>query len=553
MKCFQIRYWQLTGILLLVFVMVCSCTKSDDESKKTAKYEKLHPDSIQMGGIYQVPLLHSPSSLDPAYVKDWYGEAVAHQIFEGLVQFGPYLNVLPALAKTWQVDEDGKVFRFELRQDAYFHNGRIVSVEDVIFSLIRLLRVNPPPVILPHLLKITGAQEYREQEIDHVIGLKQVNDRVLTINLVQAHAPFLTALGMYQAAIVPREEVLREDIDFSQNPIGSGPFRFVSWLPDKKIKLQRFKKYHAGAAFLDGIIFRIYPGRQTEEVLSDFRKGVLEEMPVYGNIRNEVSSIKNIQFFRRPSLSLFFYGLNCNHSHLKNPQFRYALLKTLDRQKIVTEVYQNQFEIADTILPPGMPGYKPIEQSIQPDSGADFQKIKQTLTPDIVPREAIEIVSAYQSPRVERELDLVQKFWARLGISLKVKYITDWSEFEAYLKSDSVQIYRYAWFADMPDSDSFLYPLFASQSSVNFTRYQNLQVDQLLDEAREIVDPVKRAKIYQKIEELTMASTPIIPLFYLSIDRVYQPNVQGIQISALGAHTMPLHRVWLKPAAESTK
>jgi ABC-type transport system substrate-binding protein len=200
-----------------------------------------------------------------------------------------------------------------------------------------------------------------------------------------------------------------------------------------------------------------------------------------------------------------------------------------------------------------MPGYKPLEQSIRPNRGTDLEKIKQTLTPDIVPQEAIEIVCAYQSPRVERELDLVQKFWARLGISLKVKYVTDWSEFEAYLKSDAVQIFRYAWFADMPDPDSFLYPLFASQSSVNFTRYQNLKVDQLLDEAREIINPVKRAKIYQKTEELIMASTPIIPLFYLSIDRVYQPNVQGIQISALGAHTMPLHRVWLKPAAESTK
>ena len=83
------RDWRLSGILLLVFVLVGSCTKSDDESEKAAKYEKLQADSIQMGGIYQVPFLHNPSSLDPPYVKDWYGEAAAHQIFEGLVQFGP--------------------------------------------------------------------------------------------------------------------------------------------------------------------------------------------------------------------------------------------------------------------------------------------------------------------------------------------------------------------------------------------------------------------------------------------------------------------------------
>ena len=98
--------------------------------------------------------------------------------------------MLPALAKTWQVEEGGKIFRFELRQGAYFHNGRIVTVDDVIFSLSRLLRVNPPSVILPHLLKIDGAREYREQKIDHVTGLKQISDHVLTIQLLQAHAIF---------------------------------------------------------------------------------------------------------------------------------------------------------------------------------------------------------------------------------------------------------------------------------------------------------------------------------------------------------------------------
>ena len=77
-------------------------------------------------------------------------------------------------------------------------------------------------------------------------------------------------------------------------------------------------------------------------------------------------------------------------------------------------------------------------------------------------------------------------------------------------------------------------------------RYQSKDVDQMLLKARRIVDPVERAKMYQQIEALVLKSAPIIPLFYLSIDRVYQPTVGGVQPSALGAHTMPLHRVWLK-------
>jgi ABC-type transport system substrate-binding protein len=109
-----------------------------------------------------------------------------------------------------------------------------------------------------------------------------------------------------------------------------------------------------------------------------------------------------------------------------------------------------------------------------------------------------------------------------------------------------MQIYRYAWIADMPDPDNFLFPLFASDSPANFTRFRNDQIDQMLVKARGIVDPVQRAEMYQQIEKRILQTYPIIPLFYLNIDRVYQSEVQGVKISALGAHTMPLHRIWLK-------
>ncbi len=158
----------------------------------------------------------------------------------------------------------------------------------------------------------------------------------------------------------------------------------------------------------------------------------------------------------------------------------------------------------------------------------------------------LEIVSGSQSPFAKAELNFVRKSWAQLGIPIEIKFITDWGQFEAYLRSDSVQIYRYVWFADLPDPDSFLFSLFASDSPVNFMRYQSKEVDQMLLSARSIIDPVKRAKMYRQIEALVLKSSPLIPLFYLSINRVYQPTVQGVQLSALGAHTTPLHRIWLK-------
>lgn len=515
-------------------------------SRQEEKKESLSTDTIRHGGIYRVPLMGNPSTLDPAYVQDQFGAAVVQQIFDGLVKFDPYLMVLPALAKTWQVEEQGKVYRFVLRKNALFHNGLPVTVEDVVFSISRLIRVNPPSAILPHLLKIKGAQDYRNKRSDKIEGLQPINEHVLKIRLEEPYTPFLTALGMCYAKIVPREEAIRLGDQFGQNPVGSGPFQFVSWEENKLIRLKRFSDYYAGASFLDWIYYNIYPGVGYKQIVADFRKGKLEEMPVYGEVKKELLSEKGLKWFHRPSLSLLFYGIRVDHPLLKHSELRKALSIAIDRQKLVTQIYKGQFEIARTILPPGMPGYHPSNRMGADDVSRALQELRRVLgeKADSIP--PIEIVSGSQSTFAKAELNLVRECWAQLGIPVKIKFITDWAEFEAYLRSDSVQIYRYAWFADMPDPDSFLYPLFASDSPVNFMRYQSKEVDQMLLNARGIVDPVERAEMYRRIEALVLKSSPLIPLFYLSVDRVYQSTVQGAQPSALGPHNMPLHRVWLK-------
>ncbi len=548
-------YRLLRLIFICVGVSFMCLTSSCEQSPEKAETIKKTNQGLKQatkGGIYHAPLLNNPATLDPAYVQDQYGAAVVQQLFDGLVRFDPYLLVLPALAETWQVQENGKSYRFTLQKNARFHNGTMVTARDVVFSLSRLLRVSPTPAILPQLLKIDGAQAYRDHDTDVVAGLQAIDEHVVLIRLEEPHAPFLTALGMYQAKIVPKAEVLRLGETFGRKPVGSGPFRFVSWEQNKRIQLEHFADYFAGEALLDKVEYRIYPGGEINQVLTDFRNGELDEMLVLGNIREALSAQKGLQWFHRPALSLMFYGLKVDHPNLNNPEFRRKLSAAIDREKLLREVYSGQFEPADRILPPGMPGVSQEEKPQPPAANVTGPKESNSSSGGgkggVL---SLEIVSGSKSAFAQAELSFVRQAWAELGVDLAIQYITDWSEFEAYINSDQVQIYRYAWFADMPDPDSFFYPLFATSSTVNFMGFKDEKVNSLILSARGKSDPAERAEMYREIEALIMESMPVIPLIYPSVDRVYKSYVQGAQPSALGAHYMPLHRVWIQKGMQT--
>ncbi len=301
MKGFQTLFGFMLGVFLIGLVIGCSGPEEPgDTGEEPERKAPVH------GGIYRIPLPSNPATLDPARIKDQYGVAVVSQVFDGLVRFDSYLTVLPALAQTWQVEAEGHLYRFTLRKNARFHNGDAVTAEDVVFSISRLLQLDPPPDILPHLMKITGAEAFRNRDVDRVQGLRALDPYTVEIRLTEPHMPFLTALGMYQTSILPQKTVQDSPTGFARHPVGTGPFRFVKWKPNRSIDLERFDGYFGETALLDGIHFKIYAGEQGSSELSDFLAKNVDEMAVYGDVREKLVDQKDLQWFHRPSLSLFF-------------------------------------------------------------------------------------------------------------------------------------------------------------------------------------------------------------------------------------------------------
>lgn len=493
---------------------------------------------------YRAPLLNNPKTLDPAYIQDIYSRVVANQLFDGLVRYSRDLFVIPSLAETWQVEEQGKVYRFTLRSNATFHDGQPVTAADVVFSLSRLFRVNPRPTVLPFLMRILGARDYMDGKASGIAGLQAVDGRTVVIRLEEPYAPFLVALGMHNTFIVPAKQAVREEL-FRRQPIGSGPFKLVNWSDGERISLERFPAYFAGPSRLDGIDFIIYPGIDIDQVWKDFKDAKLDEMPFYPRFREEFKAIESLKSLRRPSLSLQFYGFNTTHPILGDPEVRSVLVSAIDRGKLAAVAYGGELEPAMGILPPGLPGYQPGGSGMAENGRIDDARREEIMRRLGSMTEPLEVVSNSQSSTAKAELEFVRESWEALGIKMKPRFIPDWGGFEAYLQSNELQIYRYAWFADIPDPDDFVRVLFASDSPVNYMRYRNPDIDEMLRDAAGTMDPVRRATSYREIEQRVMKDTPMIPLTNLTVDLVYQSYVHDLEVTALGLPTVSYHRVWL--------
>jgi ABC-type transport system substrate-binding protein len=529
---------KLSLILVLGISVACAC---QGEPAKTGKQRASPP---RRGGTYRAALPWQPRSLDPAFSTDIYSVTIIQQIFDGLVQFDQNLNVVPALASTWRVSADGRVYTFTLRKDARFHNGRSVTGHDFVYSFTRILDPRQNPSALSFFEKIQGAEAYRLGKTTAVSGLKTPDPYTLEITLKEPFAPFLSVLAMKSSKVVPHEEVKRRGEDFSRHPVGTGPFRLESFQPDQ-IVLTANADYFEGAPYLDRVVYSIYPGAQNERIVEDFLAGRLEEAPFLKNIQERISEKGRFQVVRKPSLSLQFYGMNCAAKPLTDPRIRQAIACAINQEEIVREAFGGQWVPAHTILPPGMVGYTPENAVYTYDPDRARKLLASAGYGPSQRRLSLTLLSASRSSAAQKELALITSDLAKLGIDLRVQYQTNWPAFEAALVGEDLQMYRYAWFADIPDPDNFLGILCASWSRYNFMHYHNSVVDRLLSQALRETDLLRRVNLYRQAERIVLAEAPIVPLIYLTFESTFQPYVKGLEISALGQPYIPLKKIWL--------
>jgi ABC-type transport system substrate-binding protein len=363
---------------------------------------------------------------------------------------------------------------------------------------------------------------------------------------VESQTPFVSSLAVGFAKVVPREIVESLGERFGLQPVGSGPFKFVEWVRDKKITIAANADYFEGRPCLDRVEYRIITGEALDQMFAEFERGELDDSGVPARERPRLLNGRKYQFIRRPILGISFLGINTTKKPLDDQRVRQAINYAIDRRSIMRDIYQDQYLPGVGILPPGTYGYDPklVGYPYDPKKAADL--LAAAGFPGGKDLPVLQIWSARKNDEAVAEHEAIVKSLAAVGVRAEVHYNSNWPEYKAQVYGGKLPIFRYSWYADTPDPEAFLGQLFDSRGSDNTTGLRSRTVDTLLQRARLETNVQKKLQLYQEVEREVVAQAPLIVLSYSSYERVFQPYVKGIQVSAMGDPYIPMKKIWIE-------
>ncbi|MBI1885062.1 MAG: peptide ABC transporter substrate-binding protein [Chloroflexi bacterium] len=493
-----------------------------------------------------------PITLDPALSSDASSATYIVEIFSGLVTFDaadPELPIIPDIAKSWKVSDDGTVYTFKLRKGVLFHDAsRQVTAEDFKYSMERALDPDTlSTVALVYLGDIVGAREFSEGRADEVRGIRVDPDDPFTLEItIDAPKPyFLSKLTYPTAFVVDRRQVEGNPGSWVRQPNGTGPFRLDEWRLGERIVLEANERYYGEPKpSVSGITFLLAGGSALVMYEND-------EIDVSGIGVNDIERIRDPseplheEFIEAPEMSTFYIGFNTEKPPFSDPKVRRAFAMSIDKKVLVEKVLKDLVLPAKGVFPPGLPGYNENLKGLPFDPDAARALLEDAGGVDQVLQEAggkIVLTTSGRGATVGPVLEAIKAMWqTNLGLrerDIKIQQQTDFGIFLQDLDQGEFQMFDLGWIADYVDPQDFADIKFHSDSLNNETRYSNPEVDDLLERARVEQDPQKRLRLYRRAEEIIVQDAPWIMLFHSKVNALLKPYVKGFILAPFVMETL---------------
>lgn len=539
----QLSRFLAPALIAALVVAGCSSSPKPQEPSggggNTPAPAVVDPSTPVQGGVFTKALNYGdPGNLDPIMKSDVAAQMVTMNIFSRLVKYDAVDKaIVKDLAEDYKVSDDGLTYSFTLKKGVQFHNGREVKAEDVKYTIERASNPKLAPISLKMFDKVVGHADFQSGAASEITGVKVNGDYDLTITLTQQKATFLMDLGSVVAGIVPKEEA--EKADFSERPVGSGPFSFGDWKKDDKIVLNAFDKHHAGRPYVDQVVFRIMKEEQTRD--AEFMAGTLDAMTIgevlYKKYNADPERKKGL--IEVPELFTRAIHFNTTKPPFDNVKVRQAINYAIDKGPIVSKVLNDKAYVATGVLPSSSSAYDPNLKGYEFNPDKAKQLLKEAGYENGFEFD-VDVTATTAT-----WMEAMNTYLNQIGVNGKINQ----KESATLLADSRSGNYQATIFSTGGDADpiSFL-GRFESRNhgaSGNVTLFTNDEVDRILAEASQVVDLAKRVELARQAEKIIVENTPWFIFNYNKAVAIAQPWVHGLQPVPTDIDFQDLSKVWL--------
>src|SRR6478672_2333935 len=352
-----------SGLLIAVMAVAMACGGSSD--KGSGGGDPLDPNRGGSGSSSSgtakgdLRLVGSdPLTMDPAQASDSGSAAYIVEIFGGLVTLDQNLKIVPDLAESWDVTNDGKTYTFKIRKNAKFHDGRAVTADDVKYSLDRAAKLGQTTSTTAeaYLGDIVGARDVIRGKGDSISGVKVVDANTVQINIDASKAYFLAKMTYPTAFVVDKTQVESNPKNWTRKPNGTGPYKLTEWRLNERILLEANDSYHLGAPMVKRVRYNLAGGSS----LTQYENNETDESFISINDIERVQSSRDPlskEYVRAPELSISYIGFNTQMKPFDDANVRLAFAQAINREQITKVVTKDMLAPATSFMMPGLPGY----------------------------------------------------------------------------------------------------------------------------------------------------------------------------------------------------
>ncbi len=498
--------------------------------------------------MLRLAITGDPRTIDVQMTTDEY--TIPLNVYDRLVEAETIApgqsKILPSLAESWDISEDGKTYTLHLRKGVLFHNGEELTADDVVYTYDRMLNPATKALNTDILDFVEGAKARLDGTTPTVSGLQAVDKYTVKIVLTQPYAAFIALLASPQASIYNRKftEPLGDKYGLSPDTVnGTGPFVLTDYTLNDSQRMEANEKYFKGRSKLDSVLIRVVPDAETMRMLFES-----DEIDVF----DTDSAITQIPYFTKsekwkdqirkgPVAGLNYYHINQKIKPFDDVRVRKAFQMGINRQEILDKMFYGEGQLENGILPSGVACYTPatpIEYNPK--------KAKELLVEAGYP-DGVDIAFSQVSSWSSKWVDLNQLVQAQLresGFNTEIK-VVDESAYYDMRKGGTINNYPQVWSADFNDPDNFFYTFFSkSGTSVRGFNNDDQEVFDGIEKARGMTNPDERCKLYEQLtERIVQTDAAWVPLFSLNHLFIVQPRVKNFVVPWNGWTSMSYYKM----------